>query len=94
MIHFLYIIYSKTQNKYYVGETNNVEERFVKHNTHYYNNSFTKIAEDWELKFTFECKNKEDAIYLEKFIKKMKSSVFTEKIIANPEILKDILLKK
>jgi putative endonuclease len=93
-MHILYIIYSKSQNKYYVGETNNIEERIVKHNTHYYNNSFTKIAEDWELKFTFEFENKEDAIYLEKFIKKMKSRVFIEKIINNPEIVKDILLKK
>ena len=46
------------------------------------------------MKFTFECDNKEDAIYLEKFIKKMKSRVFIEKIIDNPEIVKDILLKK
>ncbi len=93
-MHFLYIVYSKSQNKYYVGETNNVEERVVKHNLHFYDNSFTKIAEDWELKFSFECENKEVAIYLEKFIKKMKSRIFIEKIIANPEIVMDILLKK
>jgi putative endonuclease len=43
---------------------------------------------------TFECLNKTDALYLERFIKRMKSKVFVEKIIQNPEILIDILSKK
>ncbi|MEN9337288.1 MAG: hypothetical protein RLZZ500_2275, partial [Bacteroidota bacterium] len=34
-----------------------------------------------------------DALFLERFIKKMKSKVFIEKVIQNPEILTDILAK-
>ena len=94
MSHFLYVLFSKSKSKYYVGETHNINERLLGHNYHTYTNSFTKIANDWEMILTFECLNKTDALYLERFIKRMKSKVFIEKIIQNPEILTDILSKK
>ncbi|WP_298140413.1 GIY-YIG nuclease family protein [Flavobacterium sp.] len=56
MSHFLYILYSKTNSKYYVGETHNIEERIFKHNQHEYSNSFSKIANDWELVLSFSVK--------------------------------------
>ncbi len=93
MKHYLYIIYSKSKNKYYVGETSDINERIIKHNTHYYDNSYTKIADDWKSVLNFQCENSENAIFLEKFIKKMKSTTFIKKIIENPLILEDILLK-
>ena len=93
MPHFLYILFSKSKTKYYVGETRDISQRLLRHNDHAYNNSFTKIANDWEVIFTFECSNKIDALYLERFIKRMKSKIFLKKIIQNPEILNDILSK-
>ncbi|MEM0543710.1 GIY-YIG nuclease family protein [Flavobacterium sp. j3] len=93
-MHCLYILYSKTVDKYYVGESHNVEERILKHNEHAYKGSFSKIANDWELCLKLALDTSSDAIYLEKFIKRMKSKVFIEKIISNPDILLDILLKK
>ena len=89
----MYVLLSKSKTKYYVGETHNITERLQRHNNHTYNNSFTKIANDWEVTLTFECVNKTDAMYLEAFIKRMKSKVFIEKIIQNPQILTDILYK-
>lgn len=94
MPHFLYILHSKSNSKYYVGETHDIQERILKHNQHLYSNSFTKIANDWQLVLTFNCIDRNDALYLEKFIKKMKSKVFVDKIILNPEILNDLLSKK
>ncbi|HQX03081.1 MAG TPA: GIY-YIG nuclease family protein [Flavobacterium sp.] len=94
MSHFVYILFSKTTSKYYIGETHNVDERVKNHNQHNYLNSYSKIANDWELAFCFECSDRNNALYLEKFIKKMKSRLFIQKIIANPEILSDILSEK
>ena len=71
-MHFLYILRSKTCNKYYVGETHNIQERISKHNQHEYANSFSKIADDWTLVLSFECKDRIEALYIENFIKKMK----------------------
>jgi putative endonuclease len=93
-MHHLYILYSKSGNKFYFGETHNIDERIIKHNQHSYSDSFTKIANDWELVLLFNCTNREEAIFLEKFIKKMKSKIFIEKIISNHAILEDIISKR
>src|SRR5690606_12017008 len=55
--------------------------------------NFTKAASDWELVLSFQCNTKEDAVFLKRFIKKMKSRTFIEKVIQNPEILNQILKK-
>ncbi|MFV8467059.1 GIY-YIG nuclease family protein [Flavobacterium sp. LB1P62] len=93
-MHHLYILYSKSATKFYIGETHNIDERIIKHNQHSYSESFTKIANDWEVVLLFNCLDREEATFLEKFIKKMKSRVFIEKIINNPSILEDILSKR
>ncbi|WJS96123.1 GIY-YIG nuclease family protein [Flavobacterium johnsoniae] len=93
-MHYLYILYSNSSQKFYIGETKNIDERVFKHQNHFYSNSFTKIADDWEVVLTFSCSTKDDALYLESFIKRMKSKIFNNKIIANPSILEDILSKR
>ena len=90
-MHYLYIIYSPSKAKYYVGETHSITERIEMHNNHTYHGSFTKIASDWRIALNFECIHKDDALFLEKFIKRMKSKKFILKIIENPAILKNIL---
>lgn len=69
-MHFLYIIYSPTSDKYYTGETKNVPPRLELHNSHKTLKFFTKAASDWEIKLIFNCKTKEDAVHLERFLKK------------------------
>ena len=90
-MHNLYIIYSKSGDKFYIGETNDTSVRLVKHNNHNYKGSFTKIASDWEIVLDYECLTKNDALFLETFIKRMKSKKIILKIIENNEILKDVL---
>ena len=92
-MHYLYIIFSQKVDKFYIGETQDIESRIEKHKMHPFQNSFTKIANDWILKLSFECKDRNEALFLEKFIKRMKSKKFTQKIIDEPEILNDILSK-
>jgi len=90
-MHFLYIVYSKKIDKFYVGETQNLENRILQHNSHYFSKNFTKAADDWKIVLHFKLANREEALFLEKFIKRMKSRVFIKKIIDSPEILKNIL---
>ncbi|MEO2081146.1 MULTISPECIES: GIY-YIG nuclease family protein [Leeuwenhoekiella] len=42
MKHYLYIIYSKSLDKFYTGETSNIEERITLHNAHAIKNAYTK----------------------------------------------------
>jgi len=74
-MHILYILFSKSLNKYYVGEINDVDRRLDLHNNHYNKKAFTKSASDWELYLSKECENKIDVLYLEKFNKKRCSLV-------------------
>ncbi|WP_394907444.1 GIY-YIG nuclease family protein [uncultured Mesonia sp.] len=92
--HFLYIIHSATLNKFYVGETLDVQNRLKMYNENSFNKSFTKAADDWKLALAFKCRNKNHALYLENFIKRMKSKKFILKIIDQPDILNDIINKK
>ena len=93
-MHYLYALYSDSTDKYYVGETNDLDARLVKHNNHFYRKSYTKSASDWEVVLDKRCNNREEALYLEDFIKRMKSKKFIKKIIANSKILDNILSKK
>jgi putative endonuclease len=93
-MHYLYILYSEKSDKYYTGETPNLNSRLDLHNTHHFKNAFTKSANDWMIKLTFNTEYKEDAVFLEGFIKRMKSRKFIEKVIKNPIILEQILSEK
>ena len=90
LVYYIYIIYSEKLNRFYVGTTDDVTRRIVQHNNAFYLTSFTAKGIPWVLKLCFECQSSEKAYLLERFIKKMKSKVFIEKIIANEDILKDI----
>ncbi|MGF1556570.1 GIY-YIG nuclease family protein [Paucihalobacter sp.] len=94
MKYFIYILYARSVDKFYVGESPDVAQRLSLHENHHFKRAFTKIADDWEIKLEFQCQNREDALFLEKFIKRMKSKKFIQKIIQNPDILTQILTKK
>ena len=92
-MHSLYIIYSKKLDRYYTGETNDMQARLKKHNDHSYKYAFTTAASDWEVKLVKEIENKEKAVYLEKFRIKNKSCGLSKYIIpGKPRILKKDLL--
>ena len=53
-----------------------------------------RAAKNWVVYSKHECINKNEALYLERFIKRMKSKKFILKAIQYPKILNDILNKK
>src|SRR5690606_3812500 len=90
-MHYLYILYSKSTDRFYVGQSSDVLSRLDLHNTHHFKGAFTKIASDWEIAMAFPCTQKKDALFLERFVKRMKSKAFIRKVIAYPEVLTAIL---
>jgi putative endonuclease len=91
MAHFIYIIYSKYSDKFYVGETSNIIWRILQHNSGFYESSFTKQATDWELFLQIKCENKGQAVKLERFIKRMKSRSFYFRLKNEPELINGLL---
>ena len=76
-------------NKYYIGETADITKRIYHHNTG--TETYTKRASDWQIVYSKEYETRTQAKKVENFIKKQKSKIFIEKIIAGKVNLDTIL---
>ena len=65
---FIYILYSSKLEKYYVGSTNDIEDRLYRHNSG--QSTFTKTGIPWVLIHTEERATRAEAVRLEMCIKK------------------------
>ena len=80
-MYYIYFIYSKSSDRYYLGYTNDPERRLIEHNTKDFN-TYTKKHRPWDLAYQFPVSEIcGDAIKIERFIKKQKSRNLIEKII-------------
>ena len=91
--HFVYILYSQKIDKYYIGETHDVNLRIEKHNEDYYDNKWTKKGKPWCIYFSIECLCKRQAKQVEQHIKRMKSRKYIENLAKYPEISNKLLSK-
>ncbi len=76
---FVYIIYSISVDRYYVGVTSDIQGRIKKHNSNH--KGFTGKANDWELKYSEEFELKSKAMRRESQIKSWKSRTAIEELI-------------
>lgn len=63
----VYILYSKTLEKYYVGQTVDIDRRLAEHNEG--KSNFTSRGIPWELVKVITCIDRTEALKLEKKIK-------------------------
>ncbi|MGY5846430.1 GIY-YIG nuclease family protein [Salegentibacter sp. HM20] len=77
---YVYILYSKSLDRYYIGSSHNVETRFVKRLQS--KKGFTSKAKDWEIVYSENFDSRDLALRRELQIKKWKSRVMIEKLIA------------
>jgi putative endonuclease len=89
----VYIIYSKANDQFYIGQTVDLAKRIHDHNRGIYIQSFTKQAKDWDLYFSVECDSKTQAIKVEQHIKRMKSRKYYLSLKQYPLIIKKLKLK-
>lgn len=66
-MHYVYVIYSKTLNRFYVGETANLEDRLKGHVSN--KNKYTGKAKDWNLVWNTVLPDRRSALLMEKKIK-------------------------
>ena len=79
MEHYLYILKSKSADKFYVGISQNPKRRLEYHNT--FEKGFTSRYRPWEIVFTQEFNSKKEASIIEIKIKKWKSKKMIERVI-------------
>ncbi len=78
---YVYILYSKRLDKYYVGITDNLEWRLERHNQGW--GRFTKGGIPWKLVFFEKYSTKQEALKRERIIKRRKSGKYLESLINN-----------
>ncbi|EKE11002.1 MAG: hypothetical protein ACD_15C00160G0001 [uncultured bacterium] len=66
-MHYVYILYSKKLNKFYVGATSDLKRRVSEHNIGA--SQFTSAGVPWELAYYEAFLKKKDAIREENFLK-------------------------
>ena len=77
----VYILYSPSKDKYYVGSCEDISIRLDQHNSG--RNKSTSYGVPWELKKAEVYDTRTEAVQRETFIKRMKSKKFIEMVIAN-----------
>ena len=83
MNYFLYILYSKLIDKYYIGQTQDISSRLYKHNNS--GSKSTKKANDWKVVYTESFPDRSSACRREIELKKRKSRLYIESLISDSE---------
>lgn len=82
MNYFVYILYSKSLGRYYIGNTGEaIAERLRKHLSAH--SGYTAKAKDWTLCYTERYSSKNEAYARELEIKRKKSSKYIERLIGS-----------
>jgi putative endonuclease len=78
-MHHLYILFSQSLNKFYVGHTSDLSERIERHNRG--GDKFTSKGQPWNLVYSEKFQTKEEAHKREREIKNWKSKIMIQKLI-------------
>ena len=80
-MYYIYILYSESSDRFYIGFSQDPWERVIEHNNDP-RNTYTSKHRPWELVTVFSVgENRSDAIIFEKWIKKQKSKTLIQKLI-------------
>ena len=77
--YFTYILYSKEKDRYYVGQTSNLDDRINRHRNS--GSKSTKFTNDWELVYCELFESRSEAVQREQFIKEQKSRRFIQSLL-------------
>ncbi len=84
-MYYLYILYNREIDKYYVGQTNNLQKRLFEHNNHSCKKRYSSKQKGyWEIVYQECLLSRGLAISREKEIKKKKSKRYIRDLIEQP----------
>ncbi|MEK7580349.1 MAG: GIY-YIG nuclease family protein [Patescibacteria group bacterium] len=78
-MYWLYILKSLKNDKYYIGQTKNLEQRLTHHNQG--KNQSTKYSRPWELIYNKEFSSRNEVMKFEKYLKSLKNRDYLKKKI-------------
>ena len=93
-MYFVYILFSEGFDKYYIGQTNSLENRLERHNEFDLSNTYTSKYRPWMLVAFVEIgTDRGDAMKVERRLKALKSKKIIANFVENPEKLVEFAQK-
>jgi len=87
-MYHVYILYSQSIDRFYIGHTSNVHKRLEEHNNPVDFSKYSAKGIPWEIVLSIMIsESRSDAMKVEKFIKKQKSRAFIQKLILEKDNL-------
>ena len=80
MLFQVYLLFSESKNRYYIGYSSNLEARLIRHNQK--SKGFTGNTNDWKVVYTEQYNTKEEAQKRELQIKSWKSRTKIQELIS------------
>jgi len=77
----VYILYSARADKYYIGHTQNLDDRLYRHRNS--GSKFTKFVSDWKLVYTEVFQTRSEPMKRELEIKNKKNRKFIEGLVSS-----------
>jgi putative endonuclease len=87
----VYILYSKTLNRFYTGSCKDLSYRLDQHLNKDFTKAFTANTADWTLFLSIDNLEYKQARLIEQHIKKMKSSAYIKNLKEYPEMIGKLL---
>jgi len=75
----VYILFSKAYDRYYIGQTSDINKRLLRHERGYVRS--TKAYRPWELVYTELYKSRSESMQRETYLKSLKSKVHIRELI-------------
>ena len=83
----VYVIYSESLDRFYIGSCKEFTHRMEEHNNGVYRSSFTVRAKDWQLFLKIDDLSYMQARNIEAHIKRMKSRDYIKRLSSYPAII-------
>jgi putative endonuclease len=80
MLFQVYLLFSESKNRYYIGYSSNLKARLIRHNQK--SKGFTGNTNDWKVVYTEQYNTKEEAQKRELQIKSWKSRIKIQELIS------------
>lgn len=81
MTYFVYAIYNQNHNKFYIGQTFDIEKRLLEHNKKTLKGYTSKFDGEWVLIYKEESPSRQEALKREKQLKSFRGREFIKKHI-------------
>lgn len=82
VMYYVYAVYNRENNKTYIGQTDNLEERVALHNSKTFKGSYTsRFSGEWKVVYKEETNTRQEALRREKQLKSYRGREQIKKLI-------------